>query len=609
MWRGLNLGGSNKNPSAPRLPTYEPYRFYETKQISFVDRPFPLQEAEEHFTRIKSWGYNLIRLVVTWEAIEHKAPGVYDQAYLDYIQALVRKAEEFELFVLIDIHQDVWSRFSGGDGAPLWTFEKAGLDAKQFHQTGMAVLHQMEGDRFQDMIWVTNYAKLACATMFTLFFGGNDFAPLVKVEGRSIQDYLQQHYLNAIRQLVIHLKDLSNVIGYEVMNEPSPGWIGWQDLNSNDFIMKKGACPSPFESMCLASGYFCEVENWTLTFRGPKLKGKTNPNERGIRVWSNRQKCIWQRHGVWELDAKGNPVVSQPTYFSEREGRKVHFSQDYLLPFIKKYATMVHQIQPEALIFVEYPMGQPPPKINEGEVKNLVSAPHWYDGVTLVLKKYRSWLSYDTENHKLVRGKKNVRKLFSNQLAILKSHSEQSLGKVPTIIGEIGIPFDMHGKKAYRTGNFRRQNLALNASFKAIEANMLSVVVWNYTTDNTNENGDGWNKEDLSVFSRDQQIDKHDIYSGGRALKALIRPYPMKIAGHPLHLSFDISKCIFEFEFEHEDDLKQVSTELFIPNYQYPNGYKVVISDGDYEKDEANQLLIYHHSAERFTHLIKILKT
>jgi hypothetical protein len=41
----------------------------------------------------------------------------------------------------IDPHQDVWSRFSGGSGAPGWTFEVAGLDIRKFKATGAAHVH------------------------------------------------------------------------------------------------------------------------------------------------------------------------------------------------------------------------------------------------------------------------------------------------------------------------------------------------------------------------------------------------------------------------------------------------------------------------------------
>jgi len=73
------------------------------------------------------------------------------------------------------------------------------------------------------MIWPTNNQKLAAATMFTLFFAGNDFAPQTRVNGLPIQEYLQAHFINAFKQVARQLKDLPDVVvGYERSTSPAP---------------------------------------------------------------------------------------------------------------------------------------------------------------------------------------------------------------------------------------------------------------------------------------------------------------------------------------------------------------------------------------------------
>ena len=113
LLRGVNLGGSSKIPSSPRVDLTDP-RFYNERTVSFVGRPFPLEQADEHLSRLSAWGLTFLRFVVTWEALEHAGPGKYDTAYIEYLRAVLQKAGEYGFHAVIDPHQDVWSRFTGG---------------------------------------------------------------------------------------------------------------------------------------------------------------------------------------------------------------------------------------------------------------------------------------------------------------------------------------------------------------------------------------------------------------------------------------------------------------------------------------------------------------
>src|ERR1700729_2400272 len=82
--RGVNLGGDCKVPW-PDGGTNHPSDFSDHREVSFIGRPFPLDEADEHLARIAGWGFNTLRLLTTWEAVEHRGPGQYDSDYLDYL--------------------------------------------------------------------------------------------------------------------------------------------------------------------------------------------------------------------------------------------------------------------------------------------------------------------------------------------------------------------------------------------------------------------------------------------------------------------------------------------------------------------------------------------
>lgn len=606
---GVNLSGSSKVPTRPDGATHLTEGFFEHKDVSFVGRPFPLEEADEHFRRLKHWGLDFLRFIVTWEAIEHEGPGIYDEAYLDYIVDLLEKAYEHGIQIYIDPHQDVWSRFSGGDGAPAWTFDAIGMDITKFKDTNAAVVHQTYGDPLPAMIWVSNYSKFATMTMFTLFYGGNDFAPLTKVGDVPIQDYLQSHFINAMKQLAKRINHLPNVIGFGTLNEPHSGLIGAEDIRSygNTWI-KIDVMPTPMQGMFLASGFpqDCNVYDSALNdmLNYGIRQEKVNPE--GVSVWKEDYECVWKQNGVWKVDKNGEPVLMRPGHFSRANGKAVDFMDDYLRPFARRFASAIHETAPDMMVFVESEPMTPPPNFIEEESKRLVYAPHYYDGLTLFSKQFHPQFNLNINTMKPLLGIKAISQNFAENIGMFRQFARDKMNDVPIVVGEFGIPYDLNKRTAYQNGDFTRQAEALNYYFGALDAHLMNYTIWNYTSDNSNERGDLWNGEDLSIFSRDQQHNPDDINSGGRALSAVVRPYAKKVAGEPLNMRFDEQRGIFTFSFRHDNKVSE-PTEIYVPNSQFPAGYKVEVSDGDYQIDTNAQTVIYHHTNKDIPHMIRVV--
>ena len=143
----------------------------------------------------------------------------------------------------------------GGDGAPGWTFELLGMDPAKFHQTGAAFTHQGHAGPLPKMMWPSNYGKYTCATLFTLFFGGNTFAP---------RDHNRGDACPGIFAGPLHRRGEAGgkppagvpaCVGLRYAQQPSPGMIGCADLNQiGARLASYGELPT-FQGMLLAAGY------------------------------------------------------------------------------------------------------------------------------------------------------------------------------------------------------------------------------------------------------------------------------------------------------------------------------------------------------------------
>ncbi len=587
LLRGVNLGGSSKVPFTPNGATHLNTDFTDYS-VSFVGRPFPLKEAQTHFARIRHWGFNALRFIVTWEAVEHSGPKRYDKEYLDYVEEVLKIAAEHQLYTFIDPHQDLWSRAAGGDGAPIWTFEKVGLDVTKFDASAAAFVMQNrydpnDPDAYPPMSWLQNYGRLASCTMFTLFFGGNVFAPLCRVEGVPIQEYLQNHYISALKKVANRVRDNPYVIGFEVMNEPSPGWIG-KGLEGAGFAISRELFYGikPFDAMALGSGFPREIPYSLIKRFAVREVRREVLNPNGISCWLDGHEPIWRQHGVWDVDQNGKPVIIQGDFFQVHKGAPVDFLEKFLSPFVHHFTDEIRSICPETLIGIE-----PPPEAGmRGEAflknppENSLNGSHWYDEIMVGMKRFRGWLSYDTTRNKLILGTGNVQKMFNQQLAKIQARSREVRGGIPTIIGEFGLSFDLNNQEAFRLWKsqpkkaWRNHVKALSMYYSAMDANLLHSMLWNYTADNENTWGDQWNQEDFSIFSTSQQTNPTDIDSGGRAIPGFCRPHFVAVAGTPLAMSFSLKRKTFQFEFYANPNI-DAPTILYIPKVHYPEGYRV----------------------------------
>ncbi|CCD26330.1 hydrolase NDAI_0H01560 [Naumovozyma dairenensis CBS 421] len=563
LLRGVNLDPSVKYPASPLQSTHYPIvdsTFFEKAlDVSFLNHPMPLEEVELHINKIKSLGYNTIRFPFTWESIEHEGPGQYDFQYMDYVIKFLKKINEIGgIYVYLDPHQDVWSRFCGGSGAPIWTLYCAGFQPARFRNTEAAILHNyfinnrdinQPNEQYPKMLWPTNYYRLACQTMFTLFFGGKMFAPRCLINGVNIQDYLQDCFGNAvmtfytrIRSVAPELFENNCIIGLESLNEPNCGYIGTPDylLLQKDRKLKLGTTPTAFQSFLLGEGIDTTVDTYTISMFGPSKSGSKVISCKGDNAWLNKEerdvmdkkfgwvrnqewlpgRCIWRQHGVWDLSSEGALLI-KPDYFSKNDVTNENIDDHYFINnhFVEYYENLhsrFREIDKEALLFLQPPVFKEPPKIKDTSLidNRTVCACHFYDGLSLMFKTWNKYFNvntfgivrkkYSNPIFSLVLGEGNIRKCFESQLKEMKDEVKFLLGDgVPAFFTEIGMPFDMEDKAAYTSNDYSLQRAAMDSLGYALEKNHFSFSLWCYSTENSHMWGEGWNNEDFSIWSRD----------------------------------------------------------------------------------------------------------
>ncbi|KAA1067163.1 hypothetical protein PGT21_012759 [Puccinia graminis f. sp. tritici] len=573
----FNFDTQNLTPTTTSIPISQKNQPTNSNGISYIGQNLNLQDgsADVHLTRLRQWGFNCLRFVTVWEALEHQGPGQYDDDYMEYVVAMLRKCKEYGFRVYMDPHQDLFSRFCGGSGAPLWTLYACGLNPRNFTVTGAAYLQaewphpdSPDPESFPAMIWATNYNRLACQTVNTMFWAGRDYAPKCIIDGVNIQDYLQYHFLEAYRRLAMKLASAGDlldetVIGWDSINEPNHGYLGLHNLMAipDEVPLRIGPTPTGYQGLKMGMGGSCKLENYRFGPLGPQRDGSVVVDPKGKRAWLHPSAepnglsgygwrrdpgwvlgtCIWAQHGIWDPETD---AVLKPHYFNESRqdpNKPVDFASQYWRPHLNAYCHMIRQIHPEAILFVHPPVFEIPPDLSPSVLPILkhrsVFSSHFYDGLTLVTKHW-NWFNADALG--ILRGKypsvvfglkigeTAIRKCMRAQLGMLKQDGLEKMGEFPTMMGEIGIPYDLDKSKAYKDGDYSNQIKAMDASLNACDGeNMLSYTLWTYCPSNSHQWGDLWNGEDLSLWSSDDAMYQGSTYAekSSRHGKVLGRPF------------------------------------------------------------------------------------
>jgi endoglycosylceramidase len=158
--------------------------------------PFRTLGQASRLDPLAGWGLDTVRLLFTWEAFE-PTRCQYDASYLAYYEQVVQQAAARGLKVIVDFHQDAYSRFSlggCGEGFPSWAVHTSiALQTPKNDSSCSGWGASMLFDSSHHSTWSEFHKDSQGA---------------------------KSRYVAMVRAVANRMSQYSNVIGYELINEP-----------------------------------------------------------------------------------------------------------------------------------------------------------------------------------------------------------------------------------------------------------------------------------------------------------------------------------------------------------------------------------------------------
>lgn len=318
-------------------------------------------------------GLNVIRFVLNWSYLEPE-PHKYNEKTLQDIQKFMDICAENDIYVFLDMHQDLYSAFTDiekadltklhGNGAPEWACV---TDGKKF--------------KMPKKVWAEGY--FLSHAVHNAF---NNFWDNTEVEGMGLQD----HFANLWKLLANRFGNHPALLGFDLFNEPFP----YKYDKNIFFIIIKSVIKTTLKNRSIN-----KFQLLAALFKKEPLPALLSHYNSKI---------------MYEITSAANQYIEK-------------FDREKYAPFLNKIAAAIREETDNGIIFMEncyyanlgMPFSAPPITVNQEREANQAFAPHAYD------------LMVDTPLYKYADDER-VGAIFKRR------KEEQNRLNIPVLVGEWG---------------------------------------------------------------------------------------------------------------------------------------------------------------------------
>lgn len=296
---------------------------------------------EKTFAALHARGINLIRLILTWDGVEPH-PGIYDEVYLDHYRQIAAWCEQYEIYFILDMHQDLYSSRIG-DGAPEWATLTDGCPIEK-----------------PLAIWAEGYFySRAVAHSFEHFWNNTP------VWGKGLQDW----YAAMWQHVIGIFADSPALLGYDFINEPYPGLDGPRVFAAlvNGFVDRLGA-------------------GREMPFDAARYLNRANQRAGFARLGVEIARRV-RRSGLGRLRQLGEDRAALREIFAQVEPVIRRFDTEKYSPFLSKMAAAARAVTDRGIILIDncyysnlgIPCAVQIPVVEGVPETQVAFAPHGYD--------------------------------------------------------------------------------------------------------------------------------------------------------------------------------------------------------------------------------------